>query len=130
MNATSNPLPQPCDLDVNQALLQVDSYDLHTDSFACTMHDASPCEGIQCSIPALLLPCLVHEYGPPTMFVLRTFLVEPGAKKADYARLHSVVTNIVEDTQLLGTRDRKPVDAVYISAGEQALNSLPSPDQL
>lgn len=130
MTTTSNPLPHPADLHATQALLQVDGYDEYNDMFVCLLHTAAPCDGQACSIPALLLPMLVHEYGEPCEFVNRTFLVEAGARRADYARVHGALLNIIEDTQLLGTRDRKPVDAVYITAGEQALNRSPDPSQL
>lgn len=69
-------LPHPSELTAEQQLLQVDGYEMSTDSFHCVVHTAAPCEGQPCIIPACLMPKLTGEYGEPDEFIGDTFLIE------------------------------------------------------
>lgn len=70
-------LPHPSELTALQALLQIDGYEESNDTFACTMYSLdAQSEGQGFSLPALLLPMLIHHYGAPDELVGETFLVE------------------------------------------------------
>lgn len=113
-------LPHPSELTNTQALLVVDSYDEYADMFDCTMHTAAPCEGQPFKIPAMLLPMLTHEYDDPHETCGRTFLVERGAKKADYQRLQRVLVTVAQDFEdvLSGGRADRNAELVYNAANE------------
>jgi len=124
-------LPRIEDLTDTQALLSVDFYEESTDEFSCIMHTAAPCEGHAFSIPAMLLPMLVHEYGEPDEFIGRIFLVEKGAKKADYARVHGALTCIAEDAQHPGVAEiTRTIDMKHLNNAFSTLNACPQPYQL
>lgn len=124
------PFTPPEALHPTEVSMIVVSYDEHFDTFEVQLDDASPSGGQRSLVPAILMPALTHEYGEPDEFVGRQFIVKPGAKNSDYAKVRNALLNIVEDTQLMGSRERKPVDAVYITAAEKAIDSTPDPSQL
>lgn len=74
------PLPQPEELTLDQALLTVEDYDLHDDTFAVTLQTADVNDTVHAQkslVPACLMPKLTGQYGAPDEFVGQTFLVGP-----------------------------------------------------
>jgi len=129
MNTTANPLPHPNELTDTQALLEVHYYEEGLDEFACTMHTVASWqgEGHRFCIPAMILSMLTHEYGEPSEFINRTFLIERGAKKQDYARVHGALTIVgeqIDQTRFGQARIITPEQATIV---HNALNDSAHP---
>lgn len=69
-------IPHPADLEFNQTIMTVRSYDEQFDTFAVHVQSAAPNEGQESLVPAVLMPKLVGFFGEPHEYTDRQFLIE------------------------------------------------------
>lgn len=69
-------VPHPADLDYNQCILSVLSYDEQFDTFAVHITTAAPDAGQDSLVPAVLMPKLVGYFGEPHEYLDRKYLIE------------------------------------------------------